>query len=169
MWNKKIISGLVLVTLAFPIAGCSGVMQPANGEQAKKVAVIDYQVVLGNHPARQDADKKLNEKFTELQQKAMAIQKDDSISPEDKNTQLQGLQNELMAAEKENFVPVKHEVDAKIDEVLKEKGYDAVFSKQALIRGGEDITGDVLRKEGLDEDAVKKALDASDTAMDNYR
>ena len=150
--SKKAIAVITLAAVALPLAGCT------NMQKTDKIAVVDYQTVLANHPDRKDAEKKLEDAYRDIQKQAMEKQNDSSISQEDK---MQQFQKQLLTQEKNLIAPIKDDVDKKIDETMKEKGYTAVFSKQALVRGGDDITDEVLKKEGLSDDEISKAKDAA--------
>lgn len=150
---KKGVAVAALAAIAIPLAGCSTNQPP------QKVAVVDYQVLMQNHPDRKTAESDMMAAYQELQKKASEQQNDESISQEERMKSLNALQQELMTKETNLFTPIKDDVDKKIDEVMKEKGYSSVFSKDALIRGGDDITSDVLRKEGLSDDDIKTATE----------
>lgn len=153
--SKKAIAVITLVAVALPLAGC------ANMQKTNKIAVVDYQTVLANHPDRKDAEKKLEDAYRDIQKQAMEKQNDSSISQEDKMQKMQEFQKQILTQEKNLIAPIKDDVDKKIDETMKEKGYTAVFSKQALVRGGDDITDEVLKKEGLSDDEISKAKDVA--------
>lgn len=155
-WKKNvaILSALAAVTL--PLAGCS---------MNQKVAMVDYQAVVMNHPDRKAATEEMMKTYGEIQQKAMEEQKDENANPEDRYKKAMEYQKTLRDKETELFTPIKDNVDKKLDEVMKEKGYTSVYAKGALVRGGDDITSDVLRKEGVSEDEIKSIVEASDAQM----
>lgn len=146
--RRNVIAVITLVSIALSFSGCARNMG--------KVAVIDYQVVLANHPARKDAEKKLDDAYREVQ-KQLEKQKDASISQDEKMQKMQQFQKQMIAQEKTLIAPIKADVNEKIDETMKEKGYTAVFSKDSLVRGGDDITDEILKKEGLSDEEIKKA------------
>lgn len=152
-WKKKVLGIAALAAIAIPISGCGG-------EKPEKTAVVDYQIVLANHPDRAAAEKELNKEYQNLQDKAASLQNNQNLTSEDKAKQMQAFQKELMTKEKNLLSPIKDNVDQKIDEVMKEQGYTAVYAKQVLIRGGHDITADVLKKEGLSPEDIEKAQQA---------
>lgn len=149
--RRNVIAVITLVSIALSFSGCARNMG--------KVAVIDYQVVLANHPDRKDAEKKLDDAYREVQ-KQLEKQKDASISQDEKMQKMQQFQKQMIAQEKTLIAPIKADVNEKIDETMKEKGYTAVFSKDSLVRGGDDITDEILKKEGLSDDEIKKAMAA---------
>lgn len=146
--RRNVIAVITLVSIALSFSGCARNMG--------KVAVIDYQVVLANHPDRKDAEKKLDDAYREVQ-KQLEKQKDASISQDEKMQKMQQFQKQMIAQEKTLVAPIKADVNEKIDETMKEKGYTAVFSKDSLVRGGDDITDEILKKEGLSDEEIKKA------------
>lgn len=146
--RRNVIAVITLVSIALSFSGCARNMG--------KVAVIDYQVVLANHPDRKDAEKKLDDAYREVQ-KQLEKQKDASISQDEKMQKMQQFQKQMIAKEKTLIAPIKADVNEKIDETMKEKGYTAVFSKDSLVRGGDDITDEILKKEGLSDEEIKKA------------
>lgn len=151
-WKKKAVAVAALAAASLPLAGCATTPAP------QKVAVVDYRVLMQHHPDRKAAEEDMMKAYQELQKKASDQQNDESVPQEDRMKNLNELQQELMTKETNLFAPIKDDVDKKIDEVMKEKGYSSVFSKDALIRGGDDITSDVLRKEGLSDDDIKAAV-----------
>ena len=84
--SKKAIAVITLAAVALPLAGC------ANTQKTDKIAVVDYQTVLANHPDRKDAEKKLEDAYRDIQKQAMEKQNDSSISQEDKMQQMQEFQ-----------------------------------------------------------------------------
>lgn len=158
-WKQKAAVLVALAAVTVPLSGC--------GSQApQKVAVVDYQSLMANHPDRKAAEEEMMKMYTDLQQKAMEQQNDQSMSQEDRMKKLNDLQQELMTKETNLFTPIKDDVDKKIDDVMKKKGYTSVFTKEALVRGGDDITGDVLRAEGVSEDEISK-IQAKEKQGDN--
>ena len=148
--RRNVIAVITLVSIALSFSGC------ARARNMGKVAVIDYQVVLANHPDRKDAEKKLDDAYREVQ-KQLEKQKDASISQDEKMQKMQQFQRQMIAQEKTLIAPIKADVNEKIDETMKEKGYTAVFSKDSLVRGGDDITDEILKEEGLSDEEIKKA------------
>lgn len=149
--RKNAIAVITLVAVACFLSGC------ASTQNTGKVAVIDYQVVLANHPDRKDAEKKLDDAYREIQKQVAEEQKNADISQDEKMQKMQQFQKQMFAQEKTLIAPIKADVNEKIDETMKEKGYTAVFSKDSLVRGGDDITDEILKKEGLSDEEIKKA------------
>lgn len=109
-----------------------------------------------NHPDLKAANEELRKTYTELQKEASKAQTDKDLSPEDRMKKMEEFQNTMQEKQDELLNPIKEDVDQKLDEVMKEKGYTSVFSVDALVRGGDDITADILRKEGVAEEEIQK-------------
>ena len=153
--KKCALGALALAVAALPILGCdnASATQPA----VQKIAVVDYNELLQNHPSRKAAEEEMQKSYQEFQQKAASMKPSEDAPQEDRMKAYNDLQKEIMDKQDTLLKPIKDGVDKSLDEVMKEKGYTAVFSRDALIRGGEDITLDVLRKEGASEDDIKAA------------
>ena len=146
-WKKNAVALAALVAVTVPFAGCA---------TQQKLAVVDYQAILMNHPDLQSANEEMRKTYTELQPEAAKVQNDKGLPEEEKIKKMGEFQKTMMDKQTELFSPIKDDVDQKLDEVMKEKGYISVFSNGALVRGGDDITSDVLRKEGVSEDKIKE-------------
>lgn len=159
--KKSILAFAALTALVLPFTGCTN---------TQKLAVVDYRAILMNHPDIESANEEMRKTYMELQDEAIKAQNDQNLSQEEKFQKTMEFQKTMMEKQRELFAPIKDDVDQKMDEVMKEKKYTSVFSNDALVRGGDDITTDVLRKEGVSEDKIKdiqesmKAMNVNATA-----
>lgn len=152
--KKKYILGVLAMGLAtFPILGCDNA--PAAQPAVQKIAVVDYHELLQNHPERKTAEEEMQKYYQEFQKKAEGLKADADAPQADQMKAYTELQKEVTDKQDALFKPVRDGVDKSLDEVMKEKGYTSVFSREALVRGGDDITIDVLRKEGASDDDIK--------------
>lgn len=158
--NKKIIKkisiGLITVALGILTIGCS--QQQKNDTTpttSTKIATIDYQLAIQKHPKIKEAQETMKKTYDEMQNQLSSMA---SLSPEEQQAKANNFQKDMQAKEKEVFEPIKKDIDNNVNTVMKEKGYSVVADKRAIIAGGEDITIDVLIKEGLDETTAKQAV-----------
>ena len=126
------------------------------------IATIDYQLVMQKHPKMAEAQQKMQKSYEEIQKSMGGIS---SMPVAQQDTMIQEYQKKLQAQEKELFTPIKNDVDTHIKAIMTDKGYSAVADKRAIIQGGEDITVEVLVKEGLDVNAAKQAIEEASSSF----
>ena len=114
----RVFALLAVVTLI--AAGCASA--------ADKIAVVNSQFVLRNHPKQQEAAKEA-EKATDRDKKAQIVAKKQREAAEEERKLMQPLEKEIFAA---------------IRTVSRAKGCDVVCEMGAVIMGGVDITQDVI-------------------------
>ena len=114
------------------------------------VAVINYELIFRANPKIQEAYKKMNDYYVQLQQANAQA----PMTPE----KMKELDADLKNKEKEIIDPIKQDIKKNIEQALAEKNLKIVFDKKALIFGGQDITKDVLLKSGISADEVGEIL-----------
>lgn len=124
-------------------------------QKPAKIAVVDYQELLQDHPSREAAEEEMRKAYQDFQKQAQELRANSENQQQDQTMAMFELQKQAMEKQNSIFQPIKDDVDQKIDEVLKEKGYTFVFSRGTLLRGGDDLTVDVLRKEGVSDEKLK--------------
>ena len=139
--------------LACGLLGVTAVTAGCTQQQAQKadpvVATVDYQLVMENHPDMQAAQDKMKTEYDKIRND---LKDTENLPPEERQKKAIEAQKKLDSMSKEAVTPIKTSVDGDIDEVMKSKNAIAVVDKHAVIRGGTDITKEVLVKEGVDAD-----------------
>ena len=139
-----------LFTLLFA-AGLVLSMAPANAE----VGYIDYQRVLENYPAAQQAVKDLDAKGLELQQYMLEKEKqyknlNSPLQKQNFETQtqneLKSRQETLYKLQQDKEMQILNQVKTAARAVMVAQKLDAVLSDQVVFVGGIDITDQVIQK-----------------------
>ena len=139
-----------LMALLFA-AGLALSMAPANAE----VGYIDYQRVLANYPAAQQAVKDLDAKGLELQQYMLEKEKQyknlsTPLQKQNFETQtaneLKSKQEALVKLQQEKELQILNQVKAVAKTIMVAQKLDAVVSDQGVFVGGVDITDQVIQK-----------------------
>ena len=71
------------------------------------------------------------------------------LSPEERQARIADAQKMISDKEVEFFKPIETNVNESMDAVMKEKGIKVLLDKRAVVRGGVDVTKDILIKEGV--------------------
>lgn len=129
----RVFTLLVIVTLA--AAGCAF--------SADKVAVVNSQYLLRNHPRAQQTMKRLEAMMRAKQQEA-AKEAEKATDREKKAQIVAKKQREAAEEERKLMQPLEKEIFAAIRTVSRAKGCDMVLEMGAVILGGVDITQDVV-------------------------
>lgn len=152
--NKKnlrnVVAGLAFGVSVFTLAGCSspfGTQEPT--ETAKTdTAVVDYEIVVNQHPKVAEAKTKMEQEYKALQE-SMNPDELAKLSPEERQARIADAQKMISDKEVEFFKPIETNVNESMDAVMKEKGIKVLLDKRAVVRGGVDVTKDILIKEGV--------------------
>ncbi len=139
-----------LMVLLF-VAGIALSMPPANAE----VGYIDYQRVLENYPAAQQAMKDLDAKGLELQQYMLEKERQyknlsTPLQKQNFETQtqneLKSKQESLYKLQQDKEMQILNQVKTAARAVMVAQKLDAVVSDQVVFVGGVDITDQVIQK-----------------------
>lgn len=109
-----------------------------------RAAYVNLEKVFAEHPARTAAEKKLNQKAAEYQQKLE--QKGEELSGTEQKELLNSYQKNLQNLEAELLDSVLKEVERIIIETAEEKEVKFVLEEKDVLYGGFNLTDDVLAK-----------------------
>lgn len=125
----------LLVILTVAAAGCA--------LAAEKIAVVNSQYAMRNHPRAPQTMKRLEAMMRAKQQEA-AKEAEKATDREKKAQIVAKKQREAVEEERKLMQPLEKEVYAAIRTVSRSKGCDMVLEMGAVIVGGVDITQDVV-------------------------
>ncbi|HIU64131.1 MAG TPA: OmpH family outer membrane protein [Candidatus Avacidaminococcus intestinavium] len=128
---------LTLVMLVFT----SGVVLAA---PKSDIGIIDTQQVLQAHPDMEGARQKMQLEEQRAQQDFETNAKD--LANEAKEQYIQNLQQKLAKLQQEMMEPIGKKIDAAIKKVAESKGLSVVLDRSGVVRGGTDITQDVIKE-----------------------
>ncbi len=141
------VSGLVL---AFVIGfGVKSILTPSN------IAVVNLKQVVGQSQKLMLIRKENSIKLNELSKWLDGVEKDISSEKDKKKRQKLASQYKNLAKEKENLIKQEYdkkiqeidkEITALIDEVAAKAGCKVILEKNLVVKGGKDITADVIKK-----------------------
>ncbi|MDR3349676.1 MAG: OmpH family outer membrane protein [Acidaminococcales bacterium] len=140
---KKIFPVLFAAILLTPLAAPASAAPKA---QPVKIAYLDRGEAFRRHPGAQAAFNAVMSERNRLQ--AEYNEKAKNLSPEDRQKLSNELSAQAAAKEAELLKPIQADIDAAIDAAMEEGGYAFVLEKNAVIRGGTDITAAVVKKIG---------------------
>lgn len=155
--NKNaIVCGLAIMSmLAF--SGCASQNETKQVDSKNTVATVNMQTVMENHPDMGSAQDKMKSEYDKIRND---IKDTEGLPADKRQTKVMEAQKKLQDLEKETMTPIQTSVNNSIDEVMKSKGIATVVDKRVVVRGGTDITKDVLLKEGLSEEQAQHAIDS---------
>lgn len=160
--NKNIrnaVAGLALGVSVFVLTGCSspfGAQEQAETAKAD-TAVVDYEIVVNQHPKVAEAKAKMEQEYQALQG-SMNPDELAKLSPEERQARIADAQKMISDKEVEFFKPIETNVNESMDAVMKEKGIKVLLDKRAVVRGGVDVTKDVLVKEGVSASEAERII-----------
>ena len=156
--RNAILVGLSTVSM-FALAGCGAT--PTQAPPPQTVASVNMQLVMENSPQMAQAQEKMKVEYDKIRNE---MKDNDGLSAEQKQQKVMEAQKKLQDLEKTTFAPIQNSVNANIDEVMKTNGISTVVDKRVIIRGGRDITKDVLVKEGIDTAKAQQLIDDNSNA-----
>ncbi len=133
---KKLCRVMALLSvLTLVLAACAAA--------ADKIALVNPDYVLRNHPRFEQTMKRYDAMLRAKQQEAR--QEAEKATDRDKKAQIVAQkQREAQVEESKLLQPLEKEVLAAIRTVARAKGYDTVYNWQAVVVGGTDITQDAV-------------------------
>ncbi|MDR3355779.1 MAG: OmpH family outer membrane protein [Spirochaetaceae bacterium] len=136
---KKIASVCFAIILLIPLA-----VHAAPKTAPVKIACLDRSEAFRRHPGAQAAFNSVLAERSRLQAEYNEKAKD--LSPEERQKLSHELSAQAAAREAELLKPIQADIDAAVDAVMAEGGYTFVLEKNAVIRGGADITAEAVKK-----------------------
>ncbi|MCK8825591.1 OmpH family outer membrane protein [Fuchsiella alkaliacetigena] len=127
---------MVLLLISVFVAGSSLVGVAA--AQDLDIVYVDTQQVFEAHPAAQEATQQLQTRQQEMQEDLGAMEDEEGMM------QQQQMQEELQQLQNDLLEEAMAEVQADVQEIAEEKGYDYIVDEQMLLAGGEDVTDEIL-------------------------
>lgn len=147
---RNAVAGLALGMSVFALTGCSSPFGSQDQAETAKAdtAVVDYEIVVNQHPKVAEAKTKMDQEYKALQE-SMNPDELAKLSPEERQARIADAQKMISNKEVEFFKPIETNVNESMDAVMKEKGIKVLLDKRAVVRGGVDVTKDILIKEGV--------------------
>ena len=150
--------GLLLGASAFGLSGCTSPFGQTVAQPEKpQTAIVDYEIIVNQHPKVAEAKAKMEKEYEAIQG-SMTPEELAKLSPEDRQKRITETQKIISDKEVEFFKPIEQNVNDSLDAVMQEKGIKILFDKRAVIRGGEDVTKDVLIKEGVSSSDAERIV-----------
>lgn len=131
---------------------------PANAESTMKIGVVDGEKLFDNYPGVDDAQKRITDAQDALRN---AIEESEKIfgefekqkkSEAEKLTKKKELQSNIDTKAKETkeviesiSVKIEDDILQAINKIAKQRGFDVVFDKRAVLTGGIDATDEVTK------------------------
>lgn len=115
----------------------------AAGKASSVVGVVNYQLLVSQHPDMVAAQKTINE--AAAQAKSDFDAKSPKMSDPDKQALYQKLQLGLQQKSQEILAPINDKVISAVKSVADAKGLTVIVDKGSAIYGGQDITADVMK------------------------
>ena len=144
----KIVSLAVAMFFVLGIVGLalsqSGTGYAAAAGSNSSVGVVNYQMLVQQHPEMAKADEAMKVEVEQAKKDFEA--KSASMSDKEKQDYYQQLQQRLQAKHQSLVAPIYDKIDGAIKGVSEAKGLTVVVDKSNVIYGGQDITEEVLKK-----------------------
>jgi outer membrane protein len=115
----------------------------AAGGASSAVGVVNYQLLVSQHPDAAVAQKTMTE--AAAQTKSDFDAKSPNMSDQDKQALYQKLQLGLQQKNQEILGPINDKVMAAVKSVASAKGLTVIVDKGSIVYGGQDITDDVMK------------------------
>lgn len=135
--KKKILTLIMTLMMALGLCSTSLAAEKAS------VCFVDMQAIVSSYPGINDIAKQVAAKQAELQKK---------FNEQSKNLDAKGQANlqaqynkELSDFENKKMQPVRKNINNAIKEVMTAKGVDSVVNINAMVAGGQDLTGDIVK------------------------
>lgn len=146
----KIISLAVAILFVLGIAGLAmsqtGVSHAANAGSSSNVGVVDFQMLIYQHPDTAIAEQTMQAELKAAQQDFEA--KSASMNDKEKQEYYTQVQQRLNLKQQELRGPILDKINAAIKAVADAKGLSVVLDKNDVVYGGQNITDEVMKKLG---------------------
>jgi outer membrane protein len=127
----------------------SNLMAPGTvSAEALPIGVVDYGQLIDKHPDTAKANEALQAEREQVQKEFEA--QAPKLSENDKQVLSRQLSQKVLEKRQELLKPIAEKVNAAIKAVMDEKGLSMIVYKNVVFSGGQDITGDVLKKLGVE-------------------
>lgn len=144
----KMISVAIALVFVFSVVALavsqSGSSIASAAGSPSSIGTINQQLIVSQHPDMAVAKEAMQKEIEAA--KADFDAKSASMNDQEKQAYYQQLQQRLANKEKELIQPIFDKVDAAIKSVAEAKGLSVVLDKNNVVYGGQDITGDVVKK-----------------------
>lgn len=144
----KIISLTVAILFVLGIAGLAvsqtSTIQAANAASSSNVGVVNYQMLVYQHPDMAKAEADFQAELKTAQQDFEA--KTANMSDKEKQDYYSQVQQRLSLKQQELKAPILDKINAAVKTVADSKGLSVVLDKSDVVYGGQDITDEVLKK-----------------------
>ena len=128
------------MTIMMSLGLCSSALAAGNDGV---VGFVNMQAIVASYPGIKDIAQEIANKRNDLQKSFNEQAKNlDTKAQQDLQ---QKLNKELAAFEAKKMAPVQKEIRTTIDQVAAAKGIKSVVNIQAMVTGGKDLTGDVVK------------------------
>ena len=129
-----------VVALALTQTG-SGI---ASAASSVNVGIIDYTMVLNQHPEVENFQNQMNAAYEEIRKDFE--EKSAGMTDQEKQDYSRQCNQRLAQKNQELMEPIEKSVEDTIKKVADSKGLSVVIEKAAVVYGGTDITQDVISK-----------------------
>ena len=151
---RKLNIKYLLVVFALVLAFMIG-FQLKTPEKPAEIAVVNLKQVVSQSQKLMLIRKENDTKLKELSKWLDGVEKDIGSEKDKQKRQKLAKQYKDLAKEKENLIKQEYnkklkeidtEITALIDEVAKNAGCDMILEQSLIVKGGKDITADVIKK-----------------------
>lgn len=146
----KIISLTIAVLFVLGIAGLAvsqtSNIKAANAASSSNVGVVNYQMLVYQHPDMAKAEQDFQAELKTAQQDFET--KTANMNDKEKQDYYTQVQQRLNLKQQELKAPILDKINAAVKAVADAKGLSVVLDKSDVVYGGQDITDEVLKKLG---------------------
>lgn len=146
----RMISLTVAVLFVLGIVGLAvsqtGTSYAANAGSSSNVGVVDFQMLIYQHPDMKKAEETMQAELKAAQQDFET--KAAGMNDKEKQDYYMQVQQRLNLKQQELRGPILDKINAAIKAVAESKGLSVVLDKSDVVYGGQNITDEVLKKMG---------------------
>lgn len=149
--NKKQAKIVAVAVVAFFVLGIVGLALSQSGKgyaasasSSSNIGVVNYQMILQQHPDAAKVEETMNNEIAAAQKDFN--EKTANMNDKEKQDYYTQVQQRLQLKQQELVVPVHDSITAAIKAVADTKGLSVVLNKDNVVYGGQDITDDVVKK-----------------------
>lgn len=136
--KKKLLA--FIMTIMMSLGLCSSALAAENDGV---VGFVNMQAIVASYPGIKDIAQEIANKRNDLQKSFNEQAK--ALDAKGQQDLQQKLNKELADFETKKMAPVQKEIRTTIDQVAAAKGIKSVVNIQAMVSGGKDLTGDVVK------------------------
>ena len=151
---KKVVLGVAAVGVLAYLPAFSEEIKPADSQPAIKYGYVDVNKVVASSKAVQKAnkeraaEKKKIIKFIEESANKMNKEEDEKKREEMKNNfdlELTARKSEMSKSYGEKLMKINNDINAELIKIAKDKDYQLILTKDAVLYGGDDLTQDLIK------------------------